>query len=156
MKNSMPILLVDDDSTDALLFERAIEKLNITNPLVRLTDCKEALEYLHNQNHTKPWIIFTDLNTPQLNGIEFLRAVKADQTLKNIIVIVLSGSGDESDVAESYKLGAASYMVKPSDHKKLVDIIGTALAYWTLSELPHERMTSKPDCPSPCDKSKRN
>jgi CheY-like chemotaxis protein len=135
MNNSSPILLIDDDSTDALLFERAFGKLNITNPLVRLTDCKAALEYLNNQDNI-PWIIFTDLNTPEMNGLEFLRAVKADEALKHIVIIVLSGSGDENDVAECYKLGVAGYMVKPSDHKKLIEIISTIHAYWTLSEAP--------------------
>jgi CheY-like chemotaxis protein len=136
MNNSSPILLIDDDSTDALLFERAFGKLNITNPLVRLMDCKVALEYLNNQDNIKPWIIFTDLNTPEMNGLEFLRAVKADEALKHIVIIVLSGSGDENDVAECYKLGAAGYMVKPSDHKKLIEMISTIHAYWTLSEAP--------------------
>jgi CheY-like chemotaxis protein len=142
MRNSSPILLVDDDSTDAILFERALEKLQITNPLVRLIDCKAALEYLRNQENIRPWIIFTDLNTPEMNGIEFLISIKSDETLKHIIVIVLSGSGDERDVAESFKLGAAGYMVKPSDHKKLIEIIGTTLAYWTIGELPPQSTTS--------------
>lgn len=142
MNNSSPILLIDDDSTDALLFERALEKLNITNPFFRLTDCKSALEYLNNQDNIKPWIIFTDLNTPEMNGIEFLRAVKADEALKHIIVIVLSGSGDESDIVESYKIGAAGYMVKPSDHKKLIEMINTIHAYWTISELPPQSTIS--------------
>ena len=136
MNNSSPILLIDDDSTDALLFERAFEKLNITNPLVRLMDCKAALEYLNDHDNIKPWIIFTDLNMPEMKGLEFLRAVKDDEALKHIIVIVLSGSGDENDVTECYKHGAAGYMVKPSDHKKLIEIIGTTFAYWSLSELP--------------------
>jgi CheY-like chemotaxis protein len=142
MNNSSPILLIDDDSTDALLFERALEKLKITDPFVRLTDCKAALEYLSNQDNIKPWIIFTDLNTPEMNGVEFLRAVKADEALKHIIVIVLSGSGDEGDIVESYKIGAAGYMVKPSDHKKLIEIIGTTFAYWSLSELPPQSTIS--------------
>jgi CheY-like chemotaxis protein len=149
MINSSPILLVDDDSTDAILFERALDKLEIGNPLVRLTDCKAALEYLSNQENKKPWLIFTDLNTPEMNGIEFLRAVKADEALKHIIVIILSGSGNESDVAESYKLGVAGYMVKPSDYKKLVEIIGTTIAYWTICELPQAIITSKSNCSYP-------
>lgn len=138
MKDSMPILLVDDDRTDAMLFKRALADLKITNPLIHLTDCSEALEYLTNQDNKKPWIVITDLNTPQMSGLEFLTTVKAHNTLREIIVIVLSGSGDERDVDESFRLGAAGYMIKPLDYKKLVEIIKTIHAYWTLSELPQE------------------
>jgi len=134
----MPILLVDDDRTDVMMFKRALEDLKITNPLIHSTDCKEALEYLWNEDNKKPWIVITDLNTPQMNGLEFLTTVKAHNALKQIIVIVLSGSGDERDVDESFRLGAAGYMVKPLDYKKLVEIIRIIHTYWTLSELPHE------------------
>src|SRR4030043_104857 len=123
MKDSMPILLVDDDSTDAILFKRAIENLKITNPVIHLATCREGLNYLRNPDNKKPWIVITDLNTPEMNGIELLMAIKADEALKHIIVIVLSGSGDERDVVDCFRLGAAGYMVKPSEYKKLVEMI---------------------------------
>ena len=149
MRNSMPILLVDDDSTDAMLFKRALENLKITNPLIHSINCKKGLDYLKNPDNKKPWIVITDLNTPEMNGLELLMAIKADEALKHIIVIVLSGSGDERDVAECFRLGAAGYMIKPPDHKKLIEMISTIHAYWTLSELPHESMISKPNYSSP-------
>jgi len=140
MKKSMPILLIDDDSTDALLFKRAIGNLDITNPVVHSTTCREGLDYLKNPDNKKPWIVVTDLNTPDMSGLELLTAMKADDTLKHVIVIVLSGSGDERDIVECFKLGAAGYMVKPSEHKKLIEIIRAIHAYWSISELPQENM----------------
>lgn len=140
MKNTMPILLIDDDSTDAILFKRAIENLKITNPIVHSTTCREGLDYLRNPDNKKPWVVVTDLNTPDMSGLELLAAMKADDALKHIIVIVLSGSGDERDIVECFKLGAAGYMVKPSDHKKLIEIIRAIHDYWTLSELPQDSM----------------
>lgn len=148
MRETRPILLVDDDSTDAILFKRAIENLKITNPVVHSTTCREGLDYLRNPDNKKPWIVITDLNTPDMSGLELLTAVKADESLKHIIVIVLSGSGEERDIIECFRLGAAGYMVKPSEHKKLMEIISTIHAYWTLSELPQENMISKPGCPT--------
>jgi len=136
MKEPPPILLVDDDSTDALLFKRAIEHLKIANPLVRSSNCQEALEYLMNSDNARPWIVLTDLNTPQMTGIEFLRAVKNHESLKQTVVIVLSGSGDDGDITECFRCGAAGYMVKPSDHKQLIETLKTIHAYWTLSESP--------------------
>jgi len=149
MRDSMPILLVDDDSTDVILFQRALEHLQITNPVIRSTNCKEALEYLENQYNEKPWIVITDLNTAEMNGFEFLRTVKAHEALRQTIIIVLSGSSDERDIAESFKLGAAGYMVKPFDYEQLVEMIRVIHAYWTLSERPHASVISQLDRPSP-------
>jgi len=149
MKDSIPILLVDDDNIDVIMFKRALEDLKITNPLIHLADCKEALEYLKNEDNEKPWVVLADLNTPQMSGLECLMAAKTNDALKQIIVVILSGSDDQEDIAESFRLGAAGYMVKPSDYKKLVEMIRAIHAYWTLSELPRESVVSQSDCPGP-------
>jgi len=148
MRDSMPILLVEDDRIDVIMFKRALEVLKITNPLIHLTDCKEALEYLKNEDNEKPWVVLADLNTPQMSGLEFLTAVKAHDALKQIIVIILSGSDDEEDIAESFRLGAAGYIVKPPDYNKLIEMIRTIHAYWTLSKLPHGGARSQSDSPA--------
>ena len=106
MRDSIQILLVEDDRVDVMMFKRALEDLKITNPLIHLTDCKEALEYLENEDNEKPWLVLADLNTPQMSGREFMSAVKANDALKQIIVIILSGSDDKEDIAESFRLGA--------------------------------------------------
>jgi CheY-like chemotaxis protein len=136
MRNSMPILFVEDDYIDAIIFKRALKDAEITNPLVHVNTCKEALEYPRDQDSKKPCIILTDLNMPEMNGFEFLEAVKADDLLSQIPVIVLSGSDTEEDVAKSFKLGAAGYMVKPIDYKNLVEMVRIIHKYWSLSKLP--------------------
>lgn len=138
MKNSRPILLVDDDSTDVLLFERALKRLEITSPVVRSSNGGEALAYMMDPSNKKPWIILTDLNTPEMNGFEFLRTVKGQESLKRSVVIVLSGSSAARDVNECFRLGAAGYITKPPDYEKLLEMIRTIHAYWTLSEIPPE------------------
>ncbi|OHB74700.1 MAG: two-component system response regulator [Planctomycetes bacterium RBG_16_55_9] len=138
MKNSRPILLVDDDSTDLLLFERALKRLEIASPIVCSSNGREALEYLMNPSNRRPWIVLTDLNTPRMNGFEFLRTVKAHEALKRIVVVVLSGSSDERDVARSFRLGAAGYITKPPDYQQLLEMIRTLHGYWTLSKIPSE------------------
>lgn len=138
MKNSRPILLVDDDTTDALLFERALRRLEITCPVVHSTNGVEALEYLMNPSNKRPWIVLTDLNTPGMSGFEFLRTIKADETFKRTVVIVISGSSAEKDVDECFRLGAAGYMTKPPDYEKLLKMIRTIHDYWSLSEVPPE------------------
>ena len=84
----------------------------------------------------KPFVILLDLNMPRMSGIEFLRIIKMDETLKTIPVIVLTTSKEKRDVLDSFELGAAGYMVKPVDYTKFVEVLSTVMLYWTSSELP--------------------
>jgi len=138
MKDSRPILLAEDDSVDAMTVKRALKDLKITNQLVHTTNGEEALEYLRNENNASPCLILLDLNMPKMNGIEFLKIVKADDLLKRIPVVVLTTSKEEQDIVESFKLSVAGYMVKAIDYKKFVETIRTIDLYWTLSELTKE------------------
>ena len=137
MRNSKPILLVEDDRVDTMTVERAFKDLKVTNLLVCTVDGEEALGYLRGEGNKKPCIILLDLNMPKMNGIEFLKIVKEDEELKKIPVVVLTTSKDEQDKIESFKLGVAGYIVKPTDYKKFVEVVRTIELYWTLSELPN-------------------
>ena len=136
MHNSKPILLVEDDIVDAMTAKRALGDLKITNPLVHTSDGEEALKYLKTRGNEKPCIILLDLNMPKMNGIEYLKTIKADEELKAIPVIVLSVFGDEQSIVESFDLSVAGYMVKSIDFKMLEETIKAVNLYWTLSELP--------------------
>jgi len=118
--------------------KRALKELKVTNQLVCTINGEEALEYLRNQSNRKPCVILLDLNMPKMNGIEFLRIAKVDKALKKIPVVVLTTSKEEQDVVESFNLGVAGYIVKPTDYKKFVEAIRAIDLYWTLSELPNE------------------
>ncbi|MGD8787130.1 MAG: response regulator [Phycisphaerales bacterium] len=136
MQNSKPILLVEDDSLDVMTVKRALKDLRVTNELVHAGNGEEALEYLKDDSNKKPYIVLSDLNMPKMDGIEFLKTVKSDETLKNIPVVVLTTSKAEDDIAESFKLGVDGYMVKSSDYDKFLEIIRAVTLYWILSELP--------------------
>ena len=135
MRNLKPILLVEDDRVDAMTVKRALKDLNVENPLAHSTNGEEALEYLRSGSDKSPCVILLDLNMPKMNGIEFLKIAKDDETLKKIPVVVLTTSKDKQDVTESFEHGVAGYMVKPVNYKKFVETIGTIHRYWTLSEL---------------------
>ena len=136
MKNSKPILLVEDDDVDIMTVERALKDLNLKNQLVSKADGEKALEYLKNNGNKKPCIILLDLNMPKMNGIEFLKIAKADESLKKIPVVVLTTSSQQQDIVESFELCAAGYIVKSVDYTKFVKAISAVNLYWTLSELP--------------------
>ena len=91
---------------------------------------------VRNANNENPSIILLDLNMPKMNGIEFLKVMKNDESLKRIPVIVLTTSQEEQDKIESFDLGVAGYMIKPVDYLQFVETMRTIDLYWTLSELP--------------------
>lgn len=138
MRGSRPILLVEDEAVDAMTVQRAFEELKITNHLVHKPNGEEALGYLRNKDNKRPCIILLDLGMPKMNGIELLKIIKADSSLRKIPVIVLTTSKEDQDKVESFKLSAAGYMVKDTEYKRFAEIIRTIDLYWTLSELPNE------------------
>jgi CheY-like chemotaxis protein len=140
MRNTKPVLLVEDDSIDAMTVARAFKDLKLTNKLSRCTNGEEALTYLRDPKNEEPCVILLDLNMPRMNGTEFLKVAKADEHLKKLPIIVLTTSNEERDVVESFRLSVAGYIIKPVDYKKFVEAIRTIDMYWTLSELPDQEM----------------
>jgi CheY-like chemotaxis protein len=136
MKGTKPILLVEDDSVDVMMIERALSELHVTNRLDVTGNGEGALSYLHDCKTELPSIILLDLNMPRMNGIEFLREVKKDRELRRIPVVVLTSSDEEKDKTESFDLGVAGYMLKPVDYRQFVEVVRTIDLYWTLSESP--------------------
>jgi CheY-like chemotaxis protein len=135
------LLLVEDDEVDVMNVRRAFKKNNITNPLYVANNGLEALFMLRG-NGVAPVVppnrrlILLDINMPKMNGIEFLRELRADSSLKAIPVIVLTTSNEDKDKVEAYHLNVAGYILKPVTFSSFVDAIGTLNKYWTLSEIP--------------------
>jgi len=136
MRNSRPILLVEDDSVDVMTVKRAFKDLHVMNQLVPTGDGEAALNYLQSCGKLRPCVILLDLNMPRMSGMEFLKIIKADETLKTIPVVVLTTSNTEQDITKSFELGAAGYMVKSVDYDKFIETIKTIDLYWTMSKLP--------------------
>jgi CheY-like chemotaxis protein len=131
------ILLVEDDQVDVMNVKRAFEKNRITNPLFVAANGLEALEVLRSkQIPDERRIVLLDLNMPRMNGLEFLREVRADPSLHSTVVIVLTTSNDERDKIEAYNLNVAGYMLKPVTFINFVEVMAALNKYWTLVELP--------------------
>lgn len=133
---SKPILLIEDDSVDAMTVRRAVKELHVTNPLEHVENGEEALAYLRDSSHKRPCLILLDINMPIMNGIEFLQVFKNIPELKCIPVVALTTSDEQQDKVESFELGVAGYMRKPVEYQQFVDIMRTIDAYWTVSESP--------------------
>lgn len=136
MNGMKTILLVEDDRVDAMTVKRALKTIRVTNPVVTVGNGEEGVAWLRDEQNDLPCIILLDLNMPRMNGIEFLDAIKHDERLRTIPVVVLTTSKDELDRTKSFGLGVAGYMVKPVDYLKFVEVMRTIDLYWTLSEMP--------------------
>ncbi len=136
MRSLKPILLIEDDTVDAMTVKRALNDLHVLNTLVRVMNGEQALEYLHDIANAEPCVILLDLNMPKMNGVEFLKIVKADDRLRCIPVVVLTTSKADQDRFECFNCSAAGYIVKPVDYKGFVEAMRILNLYWTLSELP--------------------
>ncbi len=138
MNHSRPILLVEDDTVDAMTVNRAVKQLDISNKVVTTTNGEEALDYLTNSDNPRPWFILLDLNMPKMGGIEFLETAKDKYLLDAVPVIVLTTSKAQADMFKTYKLGAAGYMVKPVDFHDFVETMKRIYQYWEYCKVPLE------------------
>jgi len=131
------ILLVEDDSNDVLLMQRAFRKANLTHPVQVARDGQEAIEYLNHQGnfadltrYPLPALILLDLKMPRKNGFETLEWLRQQPGLKRIVVVVLSSSSEIADIQRAYDLGVNSYLVKPGDFQTLVELVNLLASYW--------------------------
>jgi len=132
------ILLVEDDTVDAMAVKKALEYLHINDKLAHVINGEEALEYLNNEANDKPHIILLDLNMPKMSGVEFMKVAKADSSLKKIPVVVLTTSRDNQDRKKTFELGVAGYIVKPLNLKKFMEIMEKIQQYWDLTLFPDD------------------
>jgi CheY-like chemotaxis protein len=134
---TLNILLVEDDEVDVMNVQRAFKKNNILNPLFVAGNGIDALKILRGGELPKSGrIVLLDLNMPKMNGIEFLKEVRADPELRSLPVVVLTTSRDERDRVEAYNLNVAGYLVKPVEFPEFADLMAMLNKYWTLVELP--------------------
>lgn len=137
------ILLVEDNDNDAEMTMRALRKRNLANSLARVRDGAEALDFLfakgeyadRDDNHS-PKVMMLDLHLPKVDGVEVLKAVRANPKTAQLPVVVLTSSNEEKDIIETYKLGVNSYIVKPVDFEKFIESVSAVGLYWLLLNQP--------------------
>lgn len=130
------ILLVEDDTVDALTVKRALRQINGASTLIHVSNGEEALACLRDPQQPHPCIILLDINMPRMNGIEFLRTAKQDPELKKIPVVMLTTSNNDRDILQTFHWYAAGYMLKSVDYDQFVETMRVIDAYWKLSRLP--------------------
>jgi CheY-like chemotaxis protein len=133
------ILLVEDRLQDIEIARRALNKGKIKNELYLARDGEEALDFLLRQGKfsdpalsPRPGIILLDLNLPKVRGLEILKQIKNNPSLKSIPVIVLTVSSRQEDIQRSYELGANTYIQKPVEFDNFVRVVNAIHEYWIM------------------------
>jgi CheY-like chemotaxis protein len=134
MTRNLSILLIEDDTIEIMKVNRTINSLGLPHQIIEAHNGEIALDIL-NKKEQLPNIILLDLNMPKINGIEFLRILKNNSTLKYIPTVVLTTSANHKDVLECYKIGIAGYIIKPLKYEEYVQKLKCVLEYWSINEL---------------------
>jgi chemotaxis family two-component system response regulator Rcp1 len=137
MKPTHAILLVEDNPADVKITQRALKDSGLAVELIVVRDGEEAVEYLLRQGEhadasdwRSPDLILLDLNLPKMSGREVLQRVRATPNLRAVPVVVLTTSRRQEDVALMYASGANTYIEKPEDFQRFVQVLQTIHRYW--------------------------
>ena len=134
MNTQPPVLLVEDNPMDVDLALRAFRRRRLANPIEVARDGDEALSWLTRweAGEILPAVILLDLKLPRVDGLEVLRRFKSHPLAKTVPVVVLTTSAESDDVKRAYELGVNSYIVKPVDFEKFVEVASQIEVYWTV------------------------
>jgi CheY-like chemotaxis protein len=145
-KITITILIADDDEDDSMLIREALAESELPMDLYFVSNGEELLDYLYNRGKftnknqaPRPGLILLDLNMPKKNGLEVLKDIKQDTSLRHIPVVVLTTSDSKEDIYHTYDLGANSFIVKPVTFASLVEVMKNIGKYWfEIVQLPLE------------------
>jgi CheY-like chemotaxis protein len=137
-----PILLAEDNPHDLELTLIALEKSQLANDVVITRDGADALDYLQrrgahaNRDEGNPAVVLLDLKLPKVDGLEVLKVIRGDASLKATPVVMLTSSNEESDLVRAYDLGVNAYVVKPVIFQDFVRAISDLGVFWAVLNEP--------------------
>ncbi len=145
------LLIVEDEENDVFFLKDALRKAGILNPIQVVPDGRMALDYLSGagqfedrKTYPLPSVIFLDLKLPQINGLAVLEWIREQNSLPSMVVVVLTASSLDEDIERAYRLGANSYVVKPSSRDKLVAIVKDFGNWWFKHNAPPPKRVCLP------------
>ncbi|MCX4197874.1 response regulator [Methylobacterium organophilum] len=142
MAGLKPILLVEDNPNDIELTLAALESVQLANEIVICRDGAEALDFIYRRGvHEKrqaqdPAVVLLDLKLPKVDGLEVLAKIKGDPVTRQVPVVMLTSSREETDLVRSYDLGVNAFVVKPVAFEEFFAAIKEIGVFWALLNEP--------------------
>lgn len=146
MRNSITVLIAEDDSGHADLIRRNLRRVGISNEFMHFSDGQQVLDFLQNEeningnNNGKSYLLLLDIRMPKMDGVEVLKEVKSDPNLKTIPVIMLTTTDDPKEVKRCHSLGCSNYITKPVNYEEFIEAVrrlGLFLEIVQIPELEH-------------------
>ena len=141
--NSGPIILVEDNESDAEVARRAIKRSSPARSLVVVGDGLSAVDMLLGTEAQppcpRPRLIMIDINLPGLDGIELLTRIRSNPELRGVAVVMVSSSAEERDIRKAYDRGCNSYVTKPVDIRELQSLYASVVNYWTQTNIGYPK-----------------
>ena len=138
LKSNKPILLIEDNPMDVDLTIRAFKKRNVTNPIQIARNGEEAISWVDkwdNGNET-PVVILLDLKLPRIDGLDVLKIIKTHSKYRTLPIVVLTTSNEDKDIKNAYEFGANSFIVKPVNFEKFIEVAAHIELYWNVLNEP--------------------
>jgi len=144
-KEAITILLVDDDEDCRMLIRDAISECKVSNSVFEVANGQEALDFLRRRGEwahaPRPGLIYMDIEMPGMNGLEALRAIKSDASLRDIPVVMMTGVSEEAQMRAAADAGANSYTIKPANAEQFLRTVLTSTNYWlTIHQTPKHHL----------------
>ncbi len=136
------ILLAEDNENDVELTLTALQECRLSNEVEVVRDGAEALDCIYRVGNYQgrhdclPCVILLDLKMPRIDGLEVLRRIKSDPTLRHIPVVMLTSSREEKDLVASYNLGVNAFVVKPVNFDQFLNAIRALGMFWAIVNEP--------------------
>jgi len=140
-KNNVVLLIADDDDGHARLIEKNLRRAALSNHMERFADGQQLLDFLfqrgdrHREND-RSYLLLLDIRMPKVDGVQVLRLIKEDPTLRKIPVIMLTTTDDPREVERCHEFGCSHYIVKPVDYLLFADAISKLGSFITLVQVP--------------------
>lgn len=130
------ILIADDDADDRMFLEQALRQTGYDDEIQSVEDGEQLLNYLYLRgcytlnSAPRPSLLILDLNMPRVNGFEALKIIRNNPEFRWLPIVVMSTSTADEDVVRSYNLGVNSFVIKPFNYNRLVEVISVLKKYW--------------------------
>ncbi|TVQ11492.1 MAG: response regulator [Bacteroidetes bacterium] len=143
MKKNITIIIAEDDEGHALLIKRNLKRAGVVNPILHFSNGEEVLEFFlgensdYLKNNVTSYIVLLDLKMPKVDGIEVLEKLKSTPSTKKIPVIMITTTDNPREIDICHTLGCNSYIVKPIDYQKFIEIVKRLGYYLEIIEIPN-------------------
>jgi CheY-like chemotaxis protein len=141
MNNEVTILITEDDEGHAMLIQKNLRRAGITNRFKHFRDGQEVLDFLFGRgdekiDESRSYLLLLDIRMPRVDGIEVLRQIKSDDSLRRIPVIMITTTDDPQEVNQCHVLGCNNYITKPVDYSRFIEAIRQLGLFFSIVEVP--------------------